>query len=326
MSTEEDVENSRPILIIDGMNLYMRAWSAYPTMSANGYQMGGCIGFLKTLRKLCNEVSPSAVYVAWEGGGSAKRRAIFKDYKLKRKPERLNRFYGDDIPESENNRQHQLITLLAMLKQMPICQLYASDCEGDDVVAYLTHNRFKNVEKVIASSDKDMYQLLDDKTKIYSFHSKTYVNSNDVFERFRVLPQNFALAKAICGDDGDNVPGIPGIGFKTIVKHIPFLSLEEPILLQDLLNYAHANKDSSKVIKKVSENVEVLKRNWKLVFLDGSMLSQSQIAKIDYAIDTFEPHFNKFEFTKLLIKEGINDFNIDSLFYSFNGLEKYSVK
>src|SRR3990167_9735177 len=145
----------RPVLIVDAMNLFVRSYCAYPTMSAHGYQMGGCVGFLKALRRIVSEVQPSAVYVCWEGGGSSRRRALLGTYKLNRAPGKLNRFYEDDIPDSEENRKHQTLSLLAFLKCMPVCQLYASDCEGDDLVAYLCCSPMRNVDKVIVSSDKD---------------------------------------------------------------------------------------------------------------------------------------------------------------------------
>ena len=107
--------SDRPVLIVDGMNAFIRSWAAFPTMSAHGYQMGGCIGFLKSLRKLVNEIQPKAIYVAWEGGGSSRRRKIYADYKMGRRPEKLNRFYEDDIPDTEENRKHQLVTLLGIV-------------------------------------------------------------------------------------------------------------------------------------------------------------------------------------------------------------------
>ena len=220
------------------MNLFVRSYMAYPTMSAHGYQMGGCIGFLKTLKRIVFEMQPSAVYVCWEGGGSSRRRKLLPEYKLNRVPGRLNRFYEDDIPDSEENRQHQTLALLGMLKCAPVCQLYASDCEGDDLVAYLSYGPMRNVEKVIVSSDKDLFQLLDDRTKLYSLHKKTFVTKENVMEEFRVQAKHFAIAKALCGDPGDNVPGIKGVGFKTVSKLFPMLGTDDNVLLQDVLDYA----------------------------------------------------------------------------------------
>src|ERR1700684_1159010 len=115
MSTLAEPEQ-RPILIFDAMNSFVRSYVAYPTMSTPGYQMGGCIVFLKTMRKIVYETQPSAVYVCWESGGSSKRRKLHSGYKLNRAPGRLNRFYEDDIPDDEDNRKHQVKALVDMMK------------------------------------------------------------------------------------------------------------------------------------------------------------------------------------------------------------------
>jgi DNA polymerase-1 len=316
----------RPILIIDGMNAFVRSYAAYPSMSSHGYQMGGCVGFLKTLRKLVNEISPSVVYVAWEGGGSQRRRSLYTEYKMNRKPEKLNRFYEDDIPDTDDNKKHQLIALLGMLKKAPVCQLYVSDCEGDDVIAYLCRQKFLNLPKIIASSDKDMYQLLDDNTKIYSLHKKNYVTVESVISDFKVQPKNFALAKALCGDPSDNIPGIKGLGFKTAAKVIPLLCQENDILLEDIFSYCHARSSESAVIRRIVENKEDVKRNWKLVYLDGSMLSAQQASKIDYMISTFVPKIDRMNMIKELIREGVNDFDVEGFFYAFSGIDNLRNK
>lgn len=311
----------RPILIVDAMNLFVRSYSAYPTMSAHGYQMGGCIGFLKTFCRLVNEIGPKSIYIAWEGGGSQKRRAIYSEYKMNRKPEKLNRFYEDDIPDTDENKQHQIVALLAMLKNVPACQLYVSDCEGDDVIAYLARSRFKGVPKIIVSSDKDMYQLLEESTKIYNLHKKTYVETSNVIEEFRVQPKNFAIAKALCGDPTDNIPGVKGLGFKTVAKILPFLSLEDDIILEDVFSYCSSHSDDSISYRRILESVELIKRNWRLVYLDGSMLSAHQSHKIDSLIDTYEPRADRMGLVKNLIKEGINDFNVPEFLLAFNCIE-----
>lgn len=289
-------------------------------MSSHGYQMGGCIGFLKTLKRIVYEVQPSAVYICWEGGGSSRRRALLADYKLNRAPGKLNRFYEDDIPDTEENRKHQVLALVAMLKCAPVCELYASDCEGDDLVAYLCRGPFRNHDKVIVSSDKDLYQLLDEKTKLYSLHKKTFVTPASVMEEFRVQAKHFALAKALCGDPGDNVPGIKGVGFRTVSRIFPFLGLQNDILLQDLLDFAHAHEDESRLYKRIIENQEDVKRNWRLVYLDGSMVSAPQQIAINKRVADFVPRSNRVKLVKFLVQEGINDFDVEDFFYSFNGI------
>jgi DNA polymerase-1 len=229
-------------------------------MSNHGHQMGGCIGFLKTLSRILREIQPSRVYVAWEGGGSQRRRKLYSEYKMGRKAEKLNRFYGEDIPDSEENKKHQLITLLGMLKFAPVCQVYVSDCEGDDIVAHLCCGPFRSKDKIIASSDKDMYQLLNESTKIYSLHKKKIMTAEDIFEEFRIKTHNFALAKALCGDPGDNVPGIKGLGFKTAALKFPFLGGDSEILLQEVIDFCHAHSKESTIYRRVLEHENDLKR------------------------------------------------------------------
>ena len=304
-----------PILIIDSMNLFLRSWAAYPTMNKNGEPMGGCIGFLKSLQRICREVQPSHVYVAWEGGGSQRRRSVYSQYKLGRRPEKLNRFYGDDIPDSEENRKQQLLTLLGLLKSVPVYQVYVSDCEGDDIIAHLCRGPFRGSDKIIVSSDKDLYQLLDDKTRIYSLHKKQVITSDDIFEEFRIKPQNFAIAKAICGDPGDNVPGVKGVGFKKVASKIPILSNDDAVILQDVLDFCHSRIDESVIYRRIVEQSEDVKRNWKLVHLDGSMLSADQVSKVQYVIDTFVPKVNRMGLIRSLVKAGIGDFDVEGFFY-----------
>lgn len=315
------MSTDRPVIIVDAMNLFVRSYSAYPSMNVHGEPMGGCVGFLKTLRRLTSEIQPAAIYVAWEGGGSQRRRALYSEYKLNRKPVKMNRFYEDDIPDTDENKQHQIIMLLGLLKCVPVCQIYVSDCEGDDVIAYLCNIPFKNQNKVILSSDKDLFQLLDDNTRIYSLHKKVYVTKDDVLKEFRVTAENFALAKSLCGDSSDNIPGIKGLGFKKAAKLFPILGTESNLVLQDVLNYCAAHVDESPMYQRVLDGVADVQRNWKLVFLNGSMLSATQAQRVDHVISTFKPSVDRMQFMRKLLKEGINDFDIDDFFYSFHCIE-----
>jgi len=320
------MSNTRPVLIVDAMNLFVRSYSAYPTMSAHGYQMGGCIGFLKTLRRVVFESQPKAVYICWEGGGSTKRRRLYSEYKMNRKPEKLNRFYEDDIPDNEDNKRYQIEALLHMTRCVPVCQLYVSDCEGDDLVAYLCRGPMRAEDKIIVSSDKDLYQLLDDQTKVYSLHKKTFVTKETVMEEFRVQAKHFALAKALCGDAGDNVPGIKGVGFKTVAKLFPFLGIDEDVLLQQVIDYAHTHIEESPKFQRIVEQEDDVKRNWRLVYLDGSMLSPTQQQQIDHRIQNFVPKADRMGLMKQLAKEGIGDFDVEDFFYAFHCIDNLQHK
>ncbi len=296
-------------------------------MSSHGYQVGGIVGFLKTLHKVINDTHPKAIYVAWESGGSSRRRSLFSEYKANRKPEKLNRFYEDDIPDTEENKSQQIRTLAKLLKLLPVCQVYVPNCEGDDVIAFLAKRKFAAAKKLIVSSDKDFYQLLDDSIEIYNLHKKIIIKKEDVLKEYKITPQNFALAKAFCGDVSDNIPGIDGVGFKTLVKRIPLFGSERDILIDEVIDYCTVNQKKSGVYSRVLESIDLIKRNWQLVYLDSTMISASQISKIEFIVDNYKPSANKVEFMKLLIEEGITTFDVESLFYAFLlvGYTKHNV-
>jgi len=186
-------------------------------------------------------------------------------------------------------------------------------------VAFLCRGPLRDRERIIVSADKDMYQLLDEKTKIYSLYRKKFITSEDLFEEFRIKSHNFALAKCLCGDDSDNIPGVKGLGFKSVAKKFPMLGSDDTIILQDLINYSHTQKGEA--YKRVVQNVDVVNRNWQLVHLDGSMLSADQMKRVEHVVDTFEPAVNKMGLLKILVKEGITDFDSEGFFYDLSCIE-----
>lgn len=282
--------------------------------------MGGTVGFLKTLRYLTLDNQPSRIYCAWEGGGSTKRRAIFPEYKLGSRPERLNRFYGDDIPDSEENKHHQKLTLLKSLKHLPVCQLYTPDCEADDVIAYLCVGPLRDQEKIIVSMDKDMYQLLDDKTKVFNLTKKVFVTADDVFRDYRIMPRNFGLAKALSGDPSDNIDGIKGMGFKTAFKRFPMLNLDRDVILQEIIDYAAAHVGEAKVYQQVVDEQSKLRRNWKLVQLNGGMVSSDGQRRIDDTMTRYVPKIDRMALIKIMIDEGLGALDVMDLCSSFTSV------
>ena len=316
----------RPVLIVDAVNLFIRCYVAYPQMSTvDGHQMGGVVGFMKKLKFLSEELQPRSIIVVWESGGSSKRRKLYSEYKRGRRPAKMNRFYEDDLPDSDENRVHQTLSLVEFLKLSPVCQVYVNDCEADDVIAYLCKGKYRNDEKVIVSSDKDMYQLLDERTMQYSLDKKKVITMEDVYSEFHVMPWNFALAKTICGDVSDNIPGVKGVGFKTAVNKVPMLATHQDIILQDVIDYCNSHRDDSPVLKRITESIPQLKMNWRLVNLGSSSLTPGQARKIDSTIDKFRPSASKVAFIQSLIKEGIQTFDVDSYLYSFSCIDGYSL-
>ena len=309
---------NRPILVIDGLNLFMRHFVVNPTISESGDHIGGMVGFLKGMRLLCERIQPKRVIIAWEGGGSSRRRAIFPEYKQGRRPQKLNRFYADEIPDTVENRDVQLSLLIESLKQVPALQLYVSDCEADDVIAYLVNYALREDRCVIVSSDKDLYQLLSPRVIQWSPGQKNYINQNDVKRKFGVSCQNFCVTRCFTGDPSDGLPGVQGAGFKTMSKRFPILSSSEEVTVEDIIvaSSEMCEKSKVKVFKNIVEDADRARMNWKIMNLGMGCLSASQIEKIIGGLNTFEPSRNKIALMRILLREGVVNFDVDSFFMS----------
>ena len=316
------VSPTRPVLLVDAYNLFTRHFIANPTMSNHGYHVGGAIGFLKSIGRLADMLNPSEVCVVWEGGGSLRRRTIYSNYKQKSKPQKLNRFYGDDIPDTVENRSHQVALTVELLKTVPVKQIYVSDCEADDVIAYLAQNKFANERCVIVSSDKDYYQLLSSKVIQWSPGQKDFITARDVIKKFGMYPENFLVARCFCGDGSDALPGIKGAGFKTMLKRFPELGSRDFISVDDIVKLSHERSMTTgkkiKLFHNINENSEVAYRNWKLMYLGISNLAASQIQKVEGIVDTFSCDGNKIKLMKALIREGLSTFDADSFYMSIS--------
>ena len=311
----------KQVVICDGLSIFMRHYCANPTMSKHGYHMGGLMGFLGTLRDLGSRFSPSEVLVVWEGGGSIKRRLLDKAYKNGRRPAKLNRYYEDDIPDSADNRNFQIRKLVEVIKMLPIRQIYVPDCEGDDAVAHLARRRLRDsgdAEVIIVSSDRDYYQLISDRVLIWSPGRRKLIDRAACLEEFHVSPENFCLAKAIVGDTGDNVIGVEGVGYKTLAKRFPFLSECVTVDLDRIMEACNqiASRRISKAITSIAASQDLIRKNLRLVSLDAGSLPADIVKRIDGAYDSehTEGRSNKIEMYRFMIAEGLNNYDIDSLF------------
>lgn len=319
------------VLIFDGLNVFMRHYIANPTMSDNGDQVGGIVGFLNNVFSLIEKCKPEMVIVVWEGGGSKRKRDLFKEYKNGSRPQKLNRYYtNDEIPDTYKNRNFQLASLIEILSYLPICQIYIEDAEADDAIGYITKYKLSKKNKIIVSGDHDYYQLIDKDCIVYSPNSKTFINVDKVIERYGIHPNNFCLAKSIVGDNSDNIPGVPGVGYKNLSKEYSELLLKE-----DFENNAfqlfidndvkHQNNPKKKLYKSIKENESLIERNVKLVRLDVDNLAHMQVKKIDENIEDFKPAWDNIQVNKLLLKHNIKNIDILRFANYFRQLTKRGI-
>ena len=155
----------KKLMIIDGLNMFLRNYIVNPALAPTGHPIGGCIGFLKSLQKVCGMFTPDEIIIAWDGhSGSSKRKQINKDYKAGRKPVRFNRRMVE-LNESEQkiNKAEQYVKLVEYLNETPTIQIVVDYVEADDIIAYAVgHDKYREWDKYIISSDRDFFQLLGD--------------------------------------------------------------------------------------------------------------------------------------------------------------------
>lgn len=295
------------LILIDGHNLFIRNFVKNPTLDSNGSSIGGIVGFLKSLKSFISDANPDRVIVAWDGeGGSVRRRKIYSDYKSGRKI-RLNR--GLDLEsqdESFQNLHEQMQVLRNALDLMGITQVSDSGCEADDVISFLCKHVFSDEEKVVYTSDKDMLQLIDQKTLVYSPTKKTYFTIKKMVEEHGVRPENFAFVKAMMGDGSDNIKGIGGIGEKTALKLFPFLA-ERTSSVSEIKKFVEEHSGESNKYQKLLDNWSKFMENMKLMDLSSPLFSGFSAEKII----SQSKRIPKFSFTELKLFLIQNDIQID---------------
>ena len=315
------MSSNRPVLVLDGLNVFYRHWAANPSMDNNGEHVGGIVGFLKGIQLLCERYQPSDVVVAWEGGGSQRRRSVNSSYKSGRKPGKLNRFYEVDIPDTVENRNSQVARLVSLLRKAGVTQAYVSDCEGDDIIAYMVNAVFRDRNCVIVSTDKDFFQLIDERVKVWSPGSKKEWNIESVIENFGVHPENFCLARCFVGDVSDGLKGAPGVGFKSLSKRFPMFRNEESLAVDDIVTECEKLRVQKhlKLYDSIIEYETKIRENWKLMYLGLGKLSASQAQKIDSSLQNV-PVRDKLGFIRSLMKMQITNIDYDKLFMTLKVL------
>jgi DNA polymerase-1 len=304
------------------MNMFVRHYMANPSQSKNGELIGGVVGYMKALSALVKKHMPEKVYVVWEGGGSPRRRQIFPEYKANRKPAKMNRFYGDLVPDSEDNKNAQIQILIELFKTIPVRQLYVDNCEADDVIGYMCKKIYQDQDKIIVSSDKDFYQLLDDKTKVYRPGKRTFVNKQNVIDEFNIAPKNFCVAKAFCGDSSDNIDGVSRVGFKTLAKRFDMVS--EVVTIEHIFEESQKQVSEAKkplvMYKNIVESEKIVRRNMELMILDDRLLNAGQVHLIHRIVEDFKPKYNKIKFWRKYLDFDLDGLDVDRICDSFHYL------
>lgn len=194
----------RPSLfIIDGSNNIYRSYYAIRNLTNSaGLSTNAVYGFVAMLRKLMKDHKPDCMAVAFDEGQETARSSQFEDYKKDRKP------MPDDLVV-------QVPLVYEALEGLRIPIIRSTEWEADDFIGSLACSaRDRGYDVVIATSDKDFFQLVGDGIRLYHTGREVLYDTKGVEEAFGLAPEKVVDVMAIWGDAIDNIPGVPGIGEK----------------------------------------------------------------------------------------------------------------
>jgi len=315
------------VLIIDALNMFLRAYIVDPSLSTNGEPIGGFKGSIKIVQKLARMIKPDEIVIVWDGpNGSQKRRSIDKNYKEGRKPIRLNRNVKALSEDEElRNRVWQQTRSIEYFNEMPIVQVMLPEVEADDVISYLTRMQYYDGwQKVIVSNDKDFYQLCDEETVVYRPTSDIVYNKKRIVEELGVHPRNMALARSLVGDASDNLPGIKSVGFKTIQRRLGFLGADKDYTIDDIISYCEKIDKKLKFHDNIIAGEKIISHNYMMMQLYSPMLSPQSKDFVRNAVENFECNFNKIEIIKKMRDDGFGELNWKDLELHLNKINSES--
>ena len=283
---------SEKLVIIDGNSIFYRSFYALPLLSnSDGEYSNAVYGFAIQVINIISNIKPKYLVVAFDAGKHTFRNDLYDGYKATRKPM---------PPELKS----QLERLKKMLSLMNITMIERLGIEGDDIIGIVS-KKFKDVETIIVTGDRDSLQLVDEKTKVYITKKGTsdvkIIGENELLDEFGVTASQFIDLKALQGDTSDNIPGVSGIGPKTATSLIQKYGDLDGI-------YAHIDEITGKTKEKLLSDKEnaYLSKKLATILTEGELdVSLSDLGyDFPFSGEVYEM-FKHFQFKSLLSKENI---------------------
>jgi len=211
------MSDRKRLFIIDGSSYIFRAFFGVPNLSnSKGFPTNAVFGFLKMLKNTLVIYKPTHIVIALDSKEETFRKKRYPAYKANR----------EAMPE-ELSVQVPYIEQLIHAMNIPSIRIHG--VEADDIIASLTKKAEEHdFDVTIISGDKDLMQLVNDRTVMIDTLKNRVYNVKGVVEKLGVEPKQVLDYLSIIGDASDNVPGVRGIGPKGAVKLISeFGPLEE---------------------------------------------------------------------------------------------------
>lgn len=203
-------------LLVDVPGVAYRAYHSVGFLSHEGKNTGVAYGFFRELVALVDRLDPDRVGFCFDGGRCV-RQEVFPGYKVKRQMGALS---PDARREKAEVRREIDLLRTDYLPAVGFADIWRQEgLEADDLLAMAALQLRGANFVTVATDDKDLYQALHRSVVVYHPRSKAKVTEWLFRKLYQVNPSTWANVKALCGCDTDNVPGIPGVGEKTALKH-----------------------------------------------------------------------------------------------------------
>lgn len=323
---EQQATETDRVLIIDGLNLFIRCFSVNPVYNDNGIHVGGITGFLLSLGLLTRTIRPNRIIIAFDGkGGSRRRKGMFSDYKSGRAvPMKLTRDNMNlTIEEERAAMTYEMSRVVKYLDALPVQYFSIDGIEADDAIGVLARE-LKYDSCYIVSTDRDYLQLVSDKVTVYSPIKKVFYTPDKVMEEYGIPAQNFLMYRVLTGDSSDNIDGIKGIGTKTIQKR--FLELFHRASLHSTEFIDHVKTlPPDRINQLILENTDKVHRNYDLMQLYEPNIGLHLKNSVMNHVSGDAPALNILGFKRLYAEDGLQAsrglLNIDNwLRMSFLGI------
>ena len=248
------------LLLIDGHYYVYRSFFAIPNLSnSKGEPTNAIFGFTKTLRLMFKHLQPDLGAVFWDEGMPERRVKLQPAYKETRK-------------EMPKPMVPQLDFIQKLTPLLGFQSISLPNTEADDLMGCYAIAACKRpgMEVVLATNDKDLYQLVGPCVKVYTTAKVDLASPKDAFAllgedqvvaKWEVPPSLIGDVLALAGDSVDNIPGV-GLGRKTAAALIrEFGGLESLLANIDRVKSARTRE------KLINSRDQILE-NRKMVDLD----------------------------------------------------------
>ena len=248
------------LLLIDGHYYVYRSFFAIPNLSnSKGEPTNAIFGFTKTLRLMVKHLQPELGAVFWDEGMPERRVKLQPAYKETRK-------------EMPKPMVPQLDFIQELTPLLGFRNISLPNTEADDLIGCYAIAACKRAEMevVLATNDKDLYQLVGPCVRVYTTAKADLASPKDAFAllgedqvsaKWEVPPNLIGDVLALAGDSVDNIPGV-GLGRKTAAALIrEFGGLESLLANIDKVK-------SARTREKLMNSRDQILENRKMVDLD----------------------------------------------------------